>query len=301
MSTPSYGSIEASEAPDQGPRRRRIVGAVAVALALSLAIATFSLATPVASSAELVQEETGGRLDDAAGGQKDDCKLATVAAESAINGRDFRSSSLLSKDGKTIFTLDDSTDFLKIYRYDTATGEQMGDALLTDHEIDVSTYIPLSGSDVSPDGTFFALTEFRQNFVKLFYIPCLEAPPCAGTKIAERGESVSTPRFSPDGKYLAVGTGDDKIAWYDVATRTLLYERTIGSRFGRGPTAIAFSPDSKLVAVAGWGQGGQVRTPPDLRRRDRQTGTEGEAAPRRQPSVLASVLAGRQDAHVRGQ
>ena len=56
MSTPSYGSIEASEAPDQGPRRRRIVG-VALALALGLAIATFSLATPVASSAELIQSD----------------------------------------------------------------------------------------------------------------------------------------------------------------------------------------------------------------------------------------------------
>ena len=54
MSTTTYGSIDATEA-DQGPRRRRIVGAVAVALSLGLAIATFSLATPVASSAELMQ------------------------------------------------------------------------------------------------------------------------------------------------------------------------------------------------------------------------------------------------------
>ena len=53
-STSSYGSFEASEAADQRPRRRRIVGAVAVALSLGLAIATFSLATPVASSAELI-------------------------------------------------------------------------------------------------------------------------------------------------------------------------------------------------------------------------------------------------------
>ena len=52
MST-TYGSIEATEA-NKGPRRRRIVGAVAVALALSLAITTFSPAAPVASSAELV-------------------------------------------------------------------------------------------------------------------------------------------------------------------------------------------------------------------------------------------------------
>jgi hypothetical protein len=52
-STSSYGSIEASEAADQGPRRRRIIGAVAVALALSLAIASFSLATPVAPAAAL--------------------------------------------------------------------------------------------------------------------------------------------------------------------------------------------------------------------------------------------------------
>ena len=57
--TSSYGSIEASEAADQRPRRRRIVGAVAVALALSLAIATFSLAAPVASSAELIQNIGG--------------------------------------------------------------------------------------------------------------------------------------------------------------------------------------------------------------------------------------------------
>ena len=69
-----------------------------------------------------------------------------MSTENKINGRDFRSSSLISKEGKTIFALVDSTDFLKIYRYDTATGEQMGDALLTDHEIDV--YHSIKGYDV---------------------------------------------------------------------------------------------------------------------------------------------------------
>ena len=147
----------------------------------------------------------------------------------------------------------------------TATGEEMGDALLTDHEIDV--YHSIKGYDVwsgptaevtAYTSTFFALTEFRRNFVELFFLAgsCLETPPCAGRRIAERGESVSMPRFSPDGNYLAVGTGDDKVAWYNLANSKLKYERTIGSSEPReGPTAIAFSPDSKLVAVAGVGQG----------------------------------------------
>ena len=63
---------------------------------------------------------------------------------------------LLSKDGKTLYKLDDSANFLKIYRYDTATGEQIGGAASTGQR-----YLNLGFDswDASPDATIFALAD----------------------------------------------------------------------------------------------------------------------------------------------
>ena len=67
-----YGSIksDATEAaPTRGRRTRGLLAVVVAAAALAGAAAAVTVLGLRASSAELVQEEAGGRLDDAAGGE----------------------------------------------------------------------------------------------------------------------------------------------------------------------------------------------------------------------------------------
>ncbi len=64
----------------------------------------------------------------------------------------------------------------------------------------------------------------------------------------ETGAGVHTVAFSPDGKALAATQGDGRIALWDVATGKEL--RALKGADGSA-TAVAFSPDGRLVAAAG--------------------------------------------------
>jgi WD40 repeat protein len=90
------------------------------------------------------------------------------------------------------------------------------------------------------------------NFVSVIVLLLLlSAAPAAAE------EDVLTVRgiaFSPDGKLLAVGTGDPKeagtVSLWDVAARKRLWSHPEEA----GVPAVAFSPDGKTLAIAGYGK-----------------------------------------------
>jgi WD40 repeat protein len=65
----------------------------------------------------------------------------------------------------------------------------------------------------------------------------------------QEGSQVWSLTFSPDGKILAWGNGNNRVKLWDVATGKLLRELT--DHAGR-PFGLAFSPDGKLLASGGW-------------------------------------------------
>ncbi len=71
-----------------------------------------------------------------------------------------------------------------------------------------------------------------------------------GQRLAGHNGVAHSVAFSPDGKILAIGSGDDTVRLWDVATRALLGPPLTGHT--DGVSAVAFSPDGKILATGSY-------------------------------------------------
>jgi FKBP-type peptidyl-prolyl cis-trans isomerase FkpA len=110
---------------------------------------------------------------------------------------------------------------------------------------------PYMTGAISPDGKTLALGT-REGDVKLRDVATGEELTCA----ARHAAPVLAVRFSSDGKRLATsGAGDGAVNLWDVASAKK--ERTVASLGFNNFPRIAFSPDSKTLAVGSFQSGGQ--------------------------------------------
>ncbi|WP_425568584.1 WD40 repeat domain-containing protein, partial [Nonomuraea antimicrobica] len=69
-----------------------------------------------------------------------------------------------------------------------------------------------------------------------------------GQRLAGHNDIAHSVAFSPDGKILATGSGDDTVRLWDVATRTPI-GRPLTGHTG-WVSAVAFNPNGKLLATS---------------------------------------------------
>src|SRR5262249_37761626 len=77
-----------------------------------------------------------------------------------------------------------------------------------------------------------------------------------GTVRFRAGTGVSGVAFSPDGKLLAVGTGDGSLVLTEVSTGRQLRRVPLG---GHGGHRVVFMPDGRRVCTAPFWRGGELR------------------------------------------
>jgi WD40 repeat protein len=108
---------------------------------------------------------------------------------------------------------------------------------------------------VSPDGRIVALVPKASPAIRKVS-PGIQLWDVASGKELARCEGhkmfVSALAFSPDGKFLASGGGDEKVRFWECATGKELWHYQ-GRGGGRpGIRALAFSPDARTLAAIGW-------------------------------------------------
>jgi WD40 repeat protein len=153
----------------------------------------------------------------------------------------------LTPDGKTVIATGKET---RVWLWDVASGKvlrQLG-------ERDGRWW----GLALSPDGKRLAVAPWLGEQAELWELP-------AGKRVDKFGASGIAPAaFSPDGKLLAVGAGDDDIALHDGTTGKLV-RQIKGRAYRERPLLgtvpylhfIAFAPDGKRLAS--WGGHDAVR------------------------------------------
>jgi dipeptidyl aminopeptidase/acylaminoacyl peptidase len=154
-----------------------------------------------------------------------------------------------SPDGQALyFTCDDrGSECYDVYRYDLASGK------LENLLPETPDLAPLPDPDLSPDGTRIALTVAHGAGYAVAVMPTEPAPGGEGLRyLSEHPYTEESPRWSPDGRHLAVTTGvsgqDTAIVVID--TETGVREWVGGSsEFFAG--RLAWSPDGRRLAFSG--------------------------------------------------
>jgi dipeptidyl aminopeptidase/acylaminoacyl peptidase len=154
-----------------------------------------------------------------------------------------------SPDGRSLyFTCDDrGSECYDVYRYDLESGRLVN--LLPD----TPDLAPLPDPDLSPDGTRIALTVAHGTGYAVAVMP---AEPVSGGKsltyLSEHPYTEESPRWSPDGRHLAVTTGvggqDTAIVVIDTETGATSW---VGGSDAFFAGRLSWSPDGRRLAFSG--------------------------------------------------
>jgi dipeptidyl aminopeptidase/acylaminoacyl peptidase len=154
-----------------------------------------------------------------------------------------------SPDGRALyFTCDDrGSECYDVYRYDLGSGELLN---LTPDTPDLA---PLPDPDLSPDGTRLALTVAHGAGYAVAVMPAEPAPGGESLRhLTEHPYTEESPRWSPDGRHLAVTTGvrgqDTAIVVIDVETGDT---RWVGGSDEFFAGRFSWSPDGRRLAFSG--------------------------------------------------
>jgi WD40 repeat protein/serine/threonine protein kinase len=137
-----------------------------------------------------------------------------------------------SPDGQTLAS---SGDDGVIIRWNTSTGEQIGEPLV-EHE-DVVAAIAFS-----PDGRWLASGSFDRTVL----LWDLTATPPTNANLESHNDNVTALAFSPDGSLLASASRDRTVVLWDVATRALIGLPLTGHT--DWVLGLSFSPDGQILA-----------------------------------------------------
>ncbi|HET6476681.1 MAG TPA: prolyl oligopeptidase family serine peptidase [Thermoleophilia bacterium] len=154
-----------------------------------------------------------------------------------------------SPDGRHLyFTCDDrGSECYDVYRYEISTGQL--DNLLPD----TPELAPLPDPDLSPDGSRLALTVAHGAGYAVAVMPARPDPGVAGIRhLTQHPYTESSPRWSPDGAYLAVTSGthgqDTAIVVLDAESGET---RVVGGSEEFFAGQLSWSPDGHRIAFAG--------------------------------------------------
>ena len=153
----------------------------------------------------------------------------------------------LTPDGRTLITVSASfhdSDTGVVEFWDVAGHRPIGT---------IDTGLPtISDIAVDPDGTTLAVSSNLNNQVRLWDIPSRKQ---LGAPFTGHTNGVMCLAFSPDGKTLAAGGGDETLRLWDVASRRSIGSPLVGHT--GSVLVVAFSPNGQLLATGG--EDGKVR------------------------------------------
>ncbi len=154
-----------------------------------------------------------------------------------------------SADGRYLyFARDDrGSECFDFYRYELATGT------LENLLPDTPEFSPLPDFDLSPDGSRIAMTASRDAGYSVAVMPAAVTPRGRGMRhLSEHPYTESSPRWSPDGRMLAVTSG---VRGQDTAILLIDLESGPCGVVGGSDTfhagQLAWSPDGRRIAFAG--------------------------------------------------